>query len=123
MRAEEKKLLVDVLEAGQSIRERCAGHTFEAYTADRWFRRTVEREFEIIGEALNRLGRLAPETAARLTSLRRIVDFRNRIIHGYDSVDDIIVWRTAEHHLPGLLAEVEALLGVGADESPSGTGG
>jgi len=55
MRAEEKKLLLDVSEACQSIEQRCAGHTFDGYTADRWFRRAVEREFEIIGEALNRL--------------------------------------------------------------------
>jgi uncharacterized protein with HEPN domain len=132
MRAEEKKLLLDVSEACQSIEQRCAEHTFEEYCSDRWFRRTVEREFEIIGEALraclkktietrcgrfgvpplggfcaappkggtpnrvfkqalNRLDRLAPAVAARVTSLRHIVDFRNRIIHGYDSVDDVIV--------------------------------
>jgi uncharacterized protein with HEPN domain len=53
MRAEEKKLLLDVSEACLSIEQRCAGHTFEEYTTDRWFRRAVEREFEIIGEALN----------------------------------------------------------------------
>ena len=111
MRAEEKKLLLDVSEACVSIEQRCAGHTFEEYTADRWFRRAVEREFEIIGEALNRLDRLAPAVAARVTSLRHIVDFRNRIIHGYDSVDDVIVWRTIQHHLPALKAEVEGLLG------------
>jgi uncharacterized protein with HEPN domain len=81
----------------------------------------VEREFEIIGEALNRLERLVPATAARVTSQRRIVDFRNRIIHGYDSVDDVIVWHTLEHHLPLLLTEVETLL---RDEgSASGSGG
>ena len=91
MRAEEKKLLLDVSEACLGIEQRCAGHTFEQYTADRWFRRAVEREFEIIGEALNRLDRLAPAVASRITSLRHIVDFRNRIIHGYDSVDDVIV--------------------------------
>jgi uncharacterized protein with HEPN domain len=111
MRAEEKKLLLDVSEACQSIEQRCAGHTFEEYIADRWFRRAVEREFEIIGEALNRLDRLAPAVAARITSLRHIVDFRNRIIHGYDSVDEVIVWRTIQHHLPALKAEVERLLG------------
>ena len=110
MRAEEKKLLLDVWEASQSITQRCAGHTFEEYAGDRWFRRAVEREFEIIGEGLNRLDRLAPATASRITSLRRIVDFRNRIIHGYDSVDDVIVWRTVQHHLPVLLSEVERLL-------------
>jgi len=120
MRLEEKKLLLDgrlkaglhalhlgssqpwpyVQQACESIQDRCAGHTFEEYSGDRWFRRAVEREFEIIGEALNRLTRLAPESATRITSLRRIVDFRNRIIHGYDSVDDVIVWRTAQEHVP-----------------------
>jgi len=122
MRAEEKKLLLDAQEAGQSIRQRCAGHTFDEYTVDRWFRRAVEREFEIIGEALSRLDRLAPETAARITALRRIVDFRNRIIHGYDSVDDVIVWRTIEHHLPLLLSEVEALLRGESSEAADGSG-
>ena len=121
MRAEEKKFLLDVLEACQSIQQRCAGHTFEEYAADRWFRRAVEREFEIIGEALNRLDRLAPATAALITSLRRIVDFRNRIIHGYDSVDDVIVWRTAQQHLPTLQTEVETLLRAG--EAEAGPGG
>ncbi|MEO8428219.1 MAG: DUF86 domain-containing protein [Verrucomicrobiota bacterium] len=123
MRAEEKKLLLDVQEAGASIEQRCARQTFDQYVTDRWFRRAVEREFEIIGEALNRLERFAPETAARITSLRRIVDFRNRIIHGYDSVDDVIVWRTVEHHLPLLLAEVDTLLGSQPDGSGSGSTG
>jgi uncharacterized protein with HEPN domain len=45
-------------------------------------------------------------------------DFRNRIIHGYDSVDDVIVWRTVQHHLPALKAEVEELLGE--DEAAPG---
>jgi uncharacterized protein with HEPN domain len=114
MRAEEKKLLLDVAEACQSIQARCAGHTFEEYDRDRWFRRIVEREFEIIGEALSRLDRLGPAVADRVTSLRRVVDFRNRIIHGYDSVDDLIVWRTIQEHLPVLKAEVEGLLDEGA---------
>jgi uncharacterized protein with HEPN domain len=111
MRAEEKKLLLDVSEACQSIEQRCAGHTFDEYAAERWFRRAVEREFEIIGEALNRLDRLSPAVAARITSLRHIVDFRNRIIHGYDSVDDVIVWRTVQHYLPMLKVEIDGLLG------------
>ncbi|MCI0748291.1 MAG: DUF86 domain-containing protein [Verrucomicrobia subdivision 3 bacterium] len=110
MRAEEKKLLLDVLEACQSIQQHCATRTFEQYIAERWFRRAVEREFEIIGEALHRLERFAPVTAARITSLRRIIDFRNRIIHGYDSVDDVIVWQTAQQHLPLLLSEVKGML-------------
>jgi uncharacterized protein with HEPN domain len=96
MRAEEKKLLLDMSEACRSIEQRCAGHSFDEYTADR----------------------LASAVAARITSLRHIVDFRNRIIHGYDSVDDVIVWRTVQHHLPALKAEVERLLEE--DGSPPG---
>jgi uncharacterized protein with HEPN domain len=69
------------------------------------------------------LERLAPGTAARITALRRIVDFRNRIIHGYDSVDDVIVWQTVEHHLPLLLTEVETLLRSEPAGPGSGRGG
>jgi uncharacterized protein with HEPN domain len=69
----------------------------------------VEREFEIIGEALNRIDRLDSPTAARISELRRIVDFRNRIIHGYDTVDDA-VGGIAEKHLPLLVREVTGLL-------------
>jgi uncharacterized protein with HEPN domain len=105
------KLLFDVLESGRSIREWCGHRTFGDYETDRQFRRAVEREFEIIGEALNRLDRADSETAARITELTRIVGFRNRIIHGYDAVDDATVWGVVNEHLPKLLAEVETLMG------------
>lgn len=69
--------------------------------------RAVEREFEIIGEALNRLSIHDPDLAAKITELPRIVGFRNRIIHGYDTVDDAMVWGVIEAHLPRLPEEVE----------------
>ena len=84
--------------------------SFADYEADRQFRRAVEREFEIVGEALNRLDHDDPETAERIPELRRIVGFRNRIIHGYDAVDNATVWGIVESHLPVLQAQVEALL-------------
>lgn len=105
-----KKLLFDVIESARSIREWCTGRTFADYEKDRQFRKAVEREFEIIGEALNRLSQADPTTAARIGYLNRIVSFRNRIIHGYDAVDDATVWGVAESHLPRLLTEVEQLL-------------
>ena len=105
-----RKLLFDILESGRSIRDWCQGRTFAAYEADRQFRRAVEREFEIIGEALNRLLRTDPATAARISRLARIVGFRNRIIHGYDTVDDATVWGIVDRDLPQLLGEVEVLL-------------
>ena len=105
-----KKLLFDVLVSGRSIREWCEGRSFSEYEGDRQFRRAVEREFEVIGEALNRLTQADPEAASRIGELHRIVSFRNRIVHGYDAVDDATVWGVAESHLPRLIAEVEALL-------------
>jgi len=105
-----RKLLFDVLDSARSIRDWCAGRSFADYETDRKFRRAVEREFEIIGEALNRLDHDDPETAERIPELGRIVGFRNRIIHGYDAVDNATVWGIIESHLPVLQAQVEALL-------------
>lgn len=105
-----RKLLFDVQDSARSIHHWCQNRTFAEYEANRQFRRAVEREFEIIGEALNLLSHEDPVTAARLHHLPRIVGFRNRIIHGYDAIDDATVWGVVESHLPALLAEVEALL-------------
>jgi uncharacterized protein with HEPN domain len=114
-----RKLLFDVLESGRSIRAWCQHRIFAEYEADRQFRRAVEREFEIVGEALHRLLRTDPTTAARIRQLPRIVGFRNRIIHGYDAVDDATVWGVMDRDLPQLLGEIEAILqepGEGTDE-------
>lgn len=105
-----KKLLLDVREAGESILQHTSGKTLREYSADRFFRRAVEREFEIIGEALRGIEQRDPPTAARISELRRIIDFRNRIIHGYDTVDDTVVWGVIEKHLPLLIKEVTDLL-------------
>ena len=124
MRLETRKLLLDATEACRSVQERCATQTLEQYSQDRWFRRAVEREFEIIGEARNRLNRVDPATAARITELRRTVDFRNRLIHGYDAIDDQIVWGILERHLPALAKELEDLMkeGGGSDAAESSDG-
>ena len=105
-----RKWLFDVVDSGRNIQAWCRQRTFADYEADRQFRRAVEREFEIIGEALNRLDDDDPETAERIPELPRIVSFRNRIIHGYDTVDDATVWGIVSEHLPGLIATAEVLL-------------
>ena len=104
-----KKLLLDVCEAGESILENTTGKSLAEYSRSRLLRRAVEREFEIIGEALKRLAEVDPVTAASVSQLRRIIDFRNRIIHGYDTVDDTVVWGVAEQSLPTLIREVTVL--------------
>ena len=116
MRDRTKKLLYDVIAAGLSIQEWCGGRQFDDYVSDRQLRRAVEREFEIIGEALNRLGVTDAEAAARIPDLSRIVAFRNRIIHGYDTVDDAAVWGVVHSKLPDLVTAAEALLSELGDD-------
>ena len=70
----------------------------------------MEREFEIIGEALNRLHKIDPALANQIPAHRRIIAFRNLLAHGYDSVDHEIVWLTIANKLPELLRHVETLL-------------
>ncbi len=121
MRLETRKLLLDALEACHSIKKLCTGVTLRHYTAERGIKRAVEREFEISGEALNRLSKLDAETAAQIAELRRVVDFRNRLIHGYDTIDDEIVWGIVEKHLPTLTLQLETLVEKG-EESESASG-
>ena len=105
-----RKLLFDVLDSGRAIRQWCTGRSYNEYLSDRQFRRAVEREFEIIGEALNRLSAEDSDVAGQIAELPRIVAFRNRIIHGYDSVDDATVWGVTEKHLLTLVTKAEDLL-------------
>jgi len=110
MNDQTRKLLFDVLDSGNAIQQWCARRSYDDYLSDRQFRRAVEREFEIIGEALNRLSEENAAIAAQIPELPRIVAFRNRIIHGYDSVDDATVWGVIEKHLPALINHAETLL-------------
>ena len=81
---------------------------FVAYQGDLKTRRAVERNIEIIGEAMNRI--LQKNELIQLANSRKIVDTRNRIIHGYDSVSDEIIWGIVIKYLPGLKIEIELLL-------------
>jgi uncharacterized protein with HEPN domain len=110
MRLEAKKYLFDIRRAGSLLTEFTAGKNFDAYQADAMLRAAVEREFEIIGEALAQLARLDAAIAARITDHRRIISFRNLLIHGYADVDDRLVWDVVETKLAVLQREVEALL-------------
>lgn len=86
------------------------GKTLADYSDDRLLRQAVERNLEIVGEAVGRLSWDDPDTASRLSEHERIVAFRNVLIHGYDLVDDELVWDTIQTKLPFMLSEVEELL-------------
>jgi uncharacterized protein with HEPN domain len=110
MRLESRKLLEDIRYASDLVSSFSEGKELPDYVADLLLRSAVERQFEIIGEALNRLVKADPETAARITHTSRIISFRNILIHGYDLVDHEVVWDVIETHLPVLQRQVEALL-------------
>jgi len=103
-------LLENIRDATQYITNRTGGTSLESYRRDRDLRQVVERNFEIVGEALRRLHDHDPATAARITDARAIVDFRNVLIHAYDVIDDAKVWRIVQDAVPLLKTEVEALL-------------
>jgi uncharacterized protein with HEPN domain len=81
---------------------------FSIYQNDLKTKRAVERNIEIIGEAMSRI--LKENTAIVISNSRKIVDVRNRIIHGYDSVSDDVIWGIVIKNLPVLQKEVEGLL-------------
>jgi uncharacterized protein with HEPN domain len=87
------------------------GKSFTDFDGDLVLRSAVERQFEILGEALNRLDWLDAALASRIPDLRQIVAFRNILIHGYASIDRARVWRAVQDDLPPLRATLDNLLG------------
>jgi len=110
MRPDTLGVLEDIRDAARFIADDTAGLTFEAFKGDRRTRQLVERNFEIIGEAVNRLRRREPSIAARISAHDEIIAFRYILIHGYDVIDSLRVWRTVQESLPVFRAEVEAVL-------------
>jgi uncharacterized protein with HEPN domain len=107
---ESKKLLFDMQEAAAAIVDFTAGKTFDDYLTDRLLRSAVERQFEIVGEALAQLAKIDGGSAARITDRERIVGFRNVLIHGYSGINNRTVWEIVQSRLPVLRDEVYALL-------------
>jgi uncharacterized protein with HEPN domain len=105
-----QKYLFDINEACELLIQFTAGKTFSDYSTDPMLRSAVERQFEIIGEALAQVLRLDPSLRSRISDPGRIIAFRNRLIHGYSSVADDIVWGILEANLPSLRKEVAALM-------------
>lgn len=102
MQRDSPALLWDAREAARLVREFTEGKSFDDYLREPMLRSAVERQLGILGEALNRLSRVDPETAARLPDLPRIVAFRNILVHGYAEIDDASVWRVVEGQLDPL---------------------
>ncbi len=106
MKREVKKYLFDIKTSIDSINEFIGEkRDFFDYLNNKMLRRAVEREIEIIGEAMNHILKISPDI--KIDNARKIVDARNWVIHGYDKVDDVVLWGIISNHLPNLKIEVE----------------
>jgi len=101
--------LLDILTAIDHIDIHLNGQRdFNLYQRSITIQRAVERKLEIIGEAINRIMKV--DATVAISNARRIVDLRNRVIHAYDAVDELIVWSVVINNLPVLKQEVELLM-------------
>lgn len=109
MNDEIRKYLFDIQVSIDSI-ETFLGdkRDFNVYKANKMLRRAVERELEIIGEALNCIDKIDSEI--EISNKRQIIGMRNRVIHGYDNIDDELIWGTIVRHLPILKSEISRLI-------------
>jgi len=109
MELEIKKYLFDIRESINSIENYLGDkRDFNVYISDKMLRRAVERDFEIIGEAMTRIEKI--NSTIDISSKKQIINMRNRVIHGYDKIDNEIIWGTIIRHLPTLKIEIERLL-------------
>jgi len=102
--------LYDILQSIEEVESYFSNSSkeFDAYVNDIKTKRAVERDIEIIGEAVNRILKHNPNF--KLENARNIVGTRNRIIHGYDSISDEMIWSIVINHLPKLKIEIKTLL-------------
>jgi uncharacterized protein with HEPN domain len=109
MQLEIQKYLYDIISSIDSINDYLGDkRDFSFYQSNKLLRRGIERELEIIGEAANCMLKIDPDFP--IDDARKIVDLRNWVIHGYDRIDDVIIWGIVSKQLPILRHQAEILL-------------
>lgn len=105
-----RKYLYDMLQSISEIEmaEERFGRQYDIFENDVIFRKFVERNIEILGEAMNRILKINSEI--EITSARKIVDTRNYVIHAYDSLKPDILWAIVINHIPRLKADIQRLI-------------
>lgn len=121
MRADPRAYLWDAVKAAEAVQRFTLGRTYESFLEDDIVCPAVERQLEIVGEALAQLARADPRISAELPDLPRIVAFRNILAHGYAGIDYETVWSLIWEKLPELLMKLRILLAAGGD--PPGPAG
>ena len=104
------KWLEDIRDSAAFIISTRSHMNAQQFCEDRLVRQAIERNFQIIGEALRRLDRHFPEIAQKIECLPRIISFRNIIVHAYDGIDPLLMWQIVQDDTPKLLGNVESLL-------------
>ena len=107
MRHNSQKLYEDILRAINETQSFCHGKSFDEFKADRGLQLAVERELEIIGEALIRLRRDHPSLAACIADIDKIIGLRNVLAHGYDILEYEILWDVVENKLQNLKRDIQ----------------
>ena len=110
MHADARKLLWDARRATDRAIHFARDKSFVEYQVDDLLRSALERQLTIVGEALNQLRQIDPETARVIPELDRVIGFRNVLVHGYASLDNRVVWGVIETNLSTLLTSLENLL-------------
>ena len=111
MRARDPRVdLFDALAAAEAIVRFMASCSLEQYESDEILRSAIERQFEIVGEALSRSLRADPTLAESLPDARQVIAFRNVLAHGYDAVVDQTVFSVATYDVPLLIEELKSRL-------------
>jgi len=109
MLPQSRKLLEDMREAADGIAAFTRDRTLADYRADKQLRWSIERGFELIGEALSQLHKLDSSLAESISECRKIISFRNLLIHGYSAIDHEKTWDIVQSNLPILRRELERL--------------
>lgn len=105
-----QKYLYDIIDCCEFLIDFTKDKNVDNYKNDRPFRSAVERELQIIGEAITRLDAVSPEIADQISDYRNIIGFRNILVHGYDSLNPDTVWNVIEVKLDNLLDQARKSL-------------
>jgi uncharacterized protein with HEPN domain len=110
MLEEISKYLFDVNESIKNINSFIKGKSFEYYKRNMLLQSAVERQFEIIGEALNRIKKIDDSLLFTITDTHKIIGLRNIIAHGYNIIELKIIWDAVKLNLPKLKKEIAKLI-------------
>ena len=118
MRPDVLKFLHDIQQACELLEQFTASKTIEEFRSDAQLRSAVERQFITVGEALQQMLRIEPGLTNSITDCRRIINFRNVMVHGYAHIVADTVWGVLESGLPILHEEVRQMIELEAGTPP-----